>query len=373
MKRLARTLVLDDSRYVTGALKSLLAMLRYHPETGRLILAVQPEVASHAILKTVPGFRIHPTRFFPPSLRGAGLLNYLHGLMSNTVQLYVLCRREKIEAVHVNDCHNLCGCLLKCLMPSLKLIYHVRLLPTSYLARIYPILIGLIKLFADQIFCNSQAVFEAVGNSSKKQLLYNGIRLPQNPTEFQEKDGTSICYLGNFLPGKGQDLALRCLACIHQQLPEATLHFYGGWEMSPKSREFKLVCQDLVEELSLQGKVFFHGFAENIEGPLCSCTLLLNLSESESFSRVCLEAVAQGLPVVAANSGGPAEILKDGAGGVLVPNRDWRQAASACLDLLRDPKLRLSLVNAGYERARKLFDEESQARILLESYSINHE
>ena len=56
---------------------------------------------------------------------------------------------------------------------------------------------------------------------------------------------------------------------------------------------------------------------------------MLNFSESESFSMTCLESLYYGTPLIATDSGGPAELFKHGESGHLVPNRDVQAMAKA--------------------------------------------
>ncbi|HEY4612737.1 MAG TPA: glycosyltransferase family 4 protein, partial [Bacteroidota bacterium] len=62
-------------------------------------------------------------------------------------------------------------------------------------------------------------------------------------------------------------------------------------------------------------------------------------SENEPFGRVVIEAMACGVPVVAADSGGIPEIITHGEDGLLVPVNDKRALADAIKRLLSDKEL----------------------------------
>jgi glycosyltransferase involved in cell wall biosynthesis len=70
---------------------------------------------------------------------------------------------------------------------------------------------------------------------------------------------------------------------------------------------------------------------------------------------VILEAMAAKKPVVATNRGGPVEILNNGECGILVPPKDGKAIAEACLKYFNDPIFRQSMVEKAYERLNKDF------------------
>jgi len=80
------------------------------------------------------------------------------------------------------------------------------------------------------------------------------------------------------------------------------------------------------------------------------CLLQLS-SVPESFGRVCVEAMAAGRPVVAFGHGGVAELVDDGATGILCPPGDLAAVAVAVARLRGDPELFGRLAATARERA----------------------
>lgn len=83
--------------------------------------------------------------------------------------------------------------------------------------------------------------------------------------------------------------------------------------------------------------------------------------------RACLglaivEAMAAGLPVVACDVGGTAEVVIDGDTGTLVPPRDASELAAALLQYVNDPSLRSAHGERGRVRAAARFDVEDTNR-----------
>jgi glycosyltransferase involved in cell wall biosynthesis len=88
----------------------------------------------------------------------------------------------------------------------------------------------------------------------------------------------------------------------------------------------------------------------------------------EPLSRVLLEVMRIGRPVVATAVGGTPEAVEHGVTGLLVPRQDPEALAKAVIELLLDPERRARMGRAAAERARTAFDEERLVTALLEVY-----
>jgi phosphatidylinositol alpha 1,6-mannosyltransferase len=87
---------------------------------------------------------------------------------------------------------------------------------------------------------------------------------------------------------------------------------------------------------------------------LASADVLLNPSITEAFGNVTLEAMACGLPVVAAVSTGATNLVRDGETGVLVEPGDTDRYADALEAYARDPALRARHGEAGLAFAKTM-------------------
>ena len=87
---------------------------------------------------------------------------------------------------------------------------------------------------------------------------------------------------------------------------------------------------------------------------LASADVLLNPSITEAFGNVTLEAMASGLPVVAAIATGATNLVRDGETGVLVQPGDTDGYADALTSYARDPALRARHGEAGLAFAKTM-------------------
>jgi glycosyltransferase involved in cell wall biosynthesis len=111
----------------------------------------------------------------------------------------------------------------------------------------------------------------------------------------------------------------------------------------------------LSHKLGLDRSVTFHGAVQDdreVRAAYQEAHLFALPSLQEGFGIVFLEAMASGLPVVAARAGAAPEVIADGETGLLVPPGDSTALADALLRLLRDPEMRRRMGEAG--RARVL-------------------
>jgi glycosyltransferase involved in cell wall biosynthesis len=87
---------------------------------------------------------------------------------------------------------------------------------------------------------------------------------------------------------------------------------------------------------------------------LASADVLLNPSITEAFGNVTLEAMASGLPVVAAIASGTTNLVRDGETGTLVDVTDVEAFADALEAYARDPELRRRHGEAGLAVAKTM-------------------
>ena len=116
--------------------------------------------------------------------------------------------------------------------------------------------------------------------------------------------------------------------------------------------------QSTARELGLADRVSFRGFAEDVYAELARLDVLVHASTvPEPLGQVVLEGMAAGLPVVAADAGGPAEIIHDGVDGLLYPAGDEAELAERLRRLADDRQLRSRLGREGRKTAAEFSPE----------------
>jgi glycosyltransferase involved in cell wall biosynthesis len=123
-----------------------------------------------------------------------------------------------------------------------------------------------------------------------------------------------------------------------------------------------------VRQVGLEEAVLFAGFRSDAPSVINAADLLVLSSLSESFGLVLLEAMSLSKAVVSTRIGGPAEIVREGQTGFLVPTSDAPALADAILKLLGDRDLREEFGRNGRNRFAQEFTTERMARATVNIY-----
>lgn len=149
-----------------------------------------------------------------------------------------------------------------------------------------------------------------------------------------------VAFLGRLVLEKGLGHFARAIARLQEQgVPFRTLIIGDG----PARDWFAAQMPDAVFT-GVQ-----HG--EDLGRALASSDVLLNPSVTEAFSNISLEAMASGLPVVAADAPGNTAMVSHGETGMIVPPDDIDGYARALAAYLTDPALRAAHGQAARTRS----------------------
>lgn len=147
----------------------------------------------------------------------------------------------------------------------------------------------------------------------KKSVIYNPVSEEYINTGVQEGRRGSVLYVGRLEDYKGVGLLLQAWQEVARHVPEAHLTLAG--EGAQKSEYEKWIArQGLQYRVTFKGRVSFG----NLRSVYDEAQIIVTPHIwTEPFGRTVVEAMARGKAVIAANSGGPAEIIQDGKTGIL--------------------------------------------------------
>ena len=367
-------LIVDNSRAVTGALNAM----RHATNPLRPGIAfeyVLPTGSTGRSVLEADGYIVHELPFVEISRRTADLLWYVPMLLLNGWRLHQLARRRGAALVHLNDFYNLTGYVARFFsLGRLRVLTHVRFLPQTLPQPLACTWRWLAEHAAQQVLCVSKAVrsYFAPGNAWVRTvydpLPARGEKLPLYEVSDVINRPLRLLYLSNYIRGKGQNLALEAFRLAYIRNPNLRLHFVGGDMGMVKNQEFRCELEATVQATGLAQVVHFDGFAADTEAAMKAHDIVLNFSEAESFSLTCLDALYYGVPLIASDCGGPAELFEAGKSGLLVPNRDVPAMAEAISALTANRSMRQQFSVASRAFVRQKFSPESTYLQLADCY-----
>ncbi|MFE6157654.1 glycosyltransferase family 4 protein [Streptomyces sp. NPDC056486] len=164
-----------------------------------------------------------------------------------------------------------------------------------------------------------------------------------------------VAAAGRLVRGKRFDLLIEAFADVAPKRPDWLLRIYGGG----KEKE---PLQELIHSRGLGEHVALMGPMAPIEAEFARASIVASASDAESFGMTLVEAMRCGVAVVSTDCPlGPAEIIRDGIDGRLVPPGDAKALADVLLELIDDGPRRRALGVAAVESAHR-FDAERIVR-----------
>lgn len=356
-----RLLLLENSLHMTGAFVSALTMAGALRDTHDFEFVLPTDSTLHDEVAAA-GIVCHSIPMSEIGRSWRKLFRYVPMLVLNAWRLRRLLAQRKVTVLVINDYYNLLGVMAKATGWRGQLLTMVRLMPMNQHRVLNRVWTALALRCSDNVVAVSKAVAQQLPASDKVQVVYNLTRFkerhPDMPTG--RDDGAVHClYLANYIAGKGHLHGLQAFAQAHQQNPAMRLRFVGSDMGLEKNRSLKASLELVAVQMGLGKVVRFDGYSSDVELDIKRADIVLNFSESESFSRTCLEACAFGRPIIATRCGGPEEIVDEGVTGFLVGIGDVPAMAAAIFRLASSPSLRQKMGAAGRLAVREKFSEDT--------------
>ena len=180
-----------------------------------------------------------------------------------------------------------------------------------------------------------------------------------------------ILSVGRLVPRKGVDLVIRSLPYLKAAgFADVELLIVGGGArgQDPEAQRLLGLAHDLgvADQVELRGQVP----REAMPAIFRSADAVACTPWYEPFGIVPLEAMACGIPVVAAAVGGLTDSVVDHGTGLHVPPKDPAAIAEAVAMLLASPALRAKLGRAGERRAKARFSWNRVAAETEKAYQL---
>lgn len=378
-----RVLYIDDSIGFGGAIKSLALTLRQISGVEALVLTSQDqnlittwldgfpvwtfrrkinyranEAARSWLRQRIPeGF----VRWF--SFKVIAVVDELE-MLKNTLWLSWFLRRRRIDLVHLNNGFHPRETLLATRLTGTPCLVHLRGFHTDDT----PSTVREMAHVA-QVITVSGAVADGLADlpvpREKVSVIHDPVDLEEVAASRGEReivrerhgfrpDDVVVGIFGRVIEWKGQMVFVEAAIAAMRQNPKIRALIVG--DESDGGRSYIEKIRATIAASGLRDRFVLAGYRDDVEAYYWGVDVVIHASiEAEPFGMVVPEGMAAGRAVVAADEGGPREVITAGVDGLLVPPGDVEALSAAMLRLANDPAERQRLGAAAFETAHRRF------------------
>jgi glycosyltransferase involved in cell wall biosynthesis len=223
--------------------------------------------------------------------------------------------------------------------------------------------------FARLILVANEDTFQCIPRPfhfKTRRLLETACPPPAESGQSETRPLNRFIWIGRLEPRKAPTMAVEALERVLRQGEKATLTIVGDGPLR-EPLERMLARKHLADAIEFRGKMT----REETLRTLGEHTALIFTSIRDTSGNVVLEAMAQGLPVIAFNHQGIPEML-DGSCGYLVETVDdgneAEDFARSIIEVIRHPDIAAAKGHAAHDKARGVLSWENKWRTLLPLY-----
>ncbi len=202
------------------------------------------------------------------------------------------------------------------------------------------------------VFVSNNLAKKYLKKSSRAPLIINESRILEyqinrHRTEDRFKQLPIILYVGRLSPEKGLYDLMYAIKILSRLIKFKAIIVGDGCLRD------RLIY--LSHELGIDGYIEFLGpikWGEDLFNIMKGSDVLVLPSLTEGLPLVLIEAMSQGVPVVATNVGGITELIRDNFNGLLVRPNSPKELANAIIEIIKNVEKRENLIKNGLDTAR---------------------
>jgi len=229
--------------------------------------------------------------------------------------------------------------------------------------------------FGEQLSCKIMAsttqeficISKAVANKYRLLLQHPGISIayqavsliPKAENNANKKNSfpsqsCRLIYMAQLTEGKRPFDAINAIYLLKRLNYDVNLTILGSG-----SSEILNQLKYQTISLGISDCVRFEGYTDYFFSFLKTSDICLVCSMKEGFGRAAIYAMKAGIPVIATNTGGTPEVVRDGENGLLYPAGDQLALAKCILTLINDNELMKNMGRRGKQWADETFTQQN--------------
>ena len=284
-------------------------------------------------------------------------------------------RREKYALIH---CHTVRTALVGSVaarLAGVPMVYHVHSPASRNTGRPW---LNWINNITERFSLRRASHLIAVSQSLKEHMIRQGFdasritvvrngvpSLYEIPFRRRPRGQWTLGTAALFRPRKGIEVLLQAMTLMRKQGLSVRLLAVGEFESPKYAREI----HGLAANLGLEDIIQWTGFTSDVTSELLAMDLFVLPSlYGEGMPMVLLESMAAGVPAVAADVEGVAEVIRHGQDGVIVPAGDHQALAQAVTDVIDGRYDWSALRDSALLRQAQFFSHRSMAEGVAEVY-----
>lgn len=297
--------------------------------------------------------------------------------ITNSLKIAYVIKKNNISIVHTND-ENLIDAALGSLIANCKHVWHIRSRigndgwVNHLLGRKF--IINTINLLSNRIIVNSESSVEPWilnKKTNKTILIHNGVDINKfnvNSGSLRNSknidNATIITMISTNPVFDGLDYFINASGFVNRFVEN--VYFFMIGDINSCNQEFIRKQKNKIIELGLKDKFFFKGFRTDIPNVLFDTDILVEPMQNGAWSRVILEAMAVGVPVIGVDENQKSDFIENGVTGILVRNQN--EIGEALLLLVKDIEQRTLIKNNALLRVNSCFTSQKYAQNIMSVY-----
>ncbi len=183
----------------------------------------------------------------------------------------------------------------------------------------------------------------------KVETVYQGVAL--DDFHVKPMPQKTLGIVARLDPVKGHRYVLEAIALLRHSFPDLRV-LIAGQEENVKQHELEVMAK----RLGIEPMVEFMGFQKSVASVMARCSVgVIASTGSEAVSRVALEWLASGRPVVTTTVGCLPEMIQQDKTGLFVPPKDAPALAGALAELFQHASRITAMGDAARTYAEKHF------------------